>query len=301
MQFLVTGASGMIGTEVVSHLTAGGHSVIRLSRSVSAPDPGRIHWNPEVDDELQLPETGFDGVVHLAGENIGSGRWNEGKKTRIRESRLSGARLLCGALARLKRPPRVLVSASAVGYYGDRGDEILDEQSSAGRGFLASVCRDLEAEIALAGERRIRSVSLRFGVVLSQKAGALRAMLRPFRAGLGGALGDGRQYMSWIALEDAGLAVEHCLGTESLQGPVVGASPRPVTNLEFVKTLGKILGRPAVLRVPAFALRCAFGEMADETLLASQRVNPARLLSTRFLFRYPDLESTLRALLGRPA
>ncbi|MGH9434881.1 MAG: TIGR01777 family oxidoreductase [Terriglobia bacterium] len=301
MKFLVSGASGMIGTEIVSRLTASGGEVIRLTRAASSPDGARIHWNPEADEAPELPEIEFDTVIHLAGENIASGRWNEERKARIRESRVNGARLLSFALARLKHPARVLVGASAVGYYGDRGDEILDEESSAGRGFLASVCRELEDEIALAGERGTRTVRLRFGVVLSERAGALRAMLRPFRAGLGGALGSGRQYMSWITLEDAARAIEHCVRTEPLRGPVIGASPQPATNREFVRSLGRVLGRPAALRVPAFALRLALGEMAGELLLGSQRAHPARLLSTGFLFLNPDLEGALRSLLGPTA
>ncbi|MGH9396185.1 MAG: TIGR01777 family oxidoreductase [Terriglobia bacterium] len=301
MQFLVSGASGMIGSAVVSRLIAGGHGIIRLTRASSSPDFSRIHWNPESDIAPDLPETTFDAVIHLAGESVGSARWSERKKARIRESRVNGARLLCGSLARLKRPPRVLVSASAAGYYGDRGDDILDEESGPGSGFLAGVCRDVEAEIALAGEQGIRAISLRFGVVLSKEAGSLAVMLRPFRMGLGGALGSGRQYMSWIALDDAAGVIEHCLRTEALRGPVIAASPCPVTNRQFVKTLGQVLGRPAALPLPAFALRLALGQVAGELLLASQRLNPVRLKSTGFLFRYPELEGALRSLLGRTA
>ncbi|MDE3180129.1 MAG: TIGR01777 family oxidoreductase [Acidobacteriota bacterium] len=299
MHFLISGASGMIGSELVSRLTARGHAITRLTRGDSSPDFYQIHWNPELEVAPVLPGVPFDAVIHLAGENVGARRWDKWKKAHIRDSRVSGARILCDAISRMKPPPRVFVSASAVGYYGDRGDEMLDEESGPGAGFLAGVCRDLEAEVAFAGQQGIRSVSLRFGVVLSDKGGALAAMLRPFRLGLGGVMGSGRQYMSWITLDDAVRALEHCLETETLHGPVVAATPRPVTNREFAKTLGKVLNRPALLPAPSFALQLAFGEMAREMLLSSQRVKPGKLLATGFSFHQPELEPALRALLCR--
>lgn len=298
MRYLVSGASGMIGSALVAHLTAHGHDVVSLSRAPSSPDFRRIHWNPESDIAPDLPDAPFDAVVHLAGESIASGRWNERKKAKIRESRVNGARLLCAAISRLRPPPRTLLGASAVGYYGSRGDEFLDEESGAGLGFLASVCLDLEAEIAFAREYGVRAVSLRFGMVLNERGGALARMLPPFRLGLGGRLGDGRQYMSWITLEDAVRAIEHCLDTESLAGPVIAASPHPVTNREFAKTLGRVLGRPAIFPVPGVFLRLALGEMAGELLLASQRVNPVCLPSTGFVFRSLRLPDALQAILG---
>lgn len=297
MQFLVSGASGMIGSAVVSRFTASGHRVLRLTRSLAPAGSGSINWNPESGQAPALPDGEIDAVIHLAGENIGSGRWNKLKKERIRNSRIAGARMLLQSLACLRNPPKVLLAASAVGYYGDRGDEILREDSSPGTGFLAGVCRELEAEVGLAGERGIRAVSLRFGVVLSRIGGALPMMLRPFRIGLGGALGSGRQFMSWIVLEDAVRVIEHCLAAESLLGAVNASSPQPVRNHDFAKVLGRVLRRPALLAVPSFALRLAVGEMADEALLASQRVEPARLQSSNFAFRCPDLEGALRNLL----
>lgn len=299
MRVLVSGASGLIGSALVERLTADGHEVVRLTRRRG--QAGEIYWDPVSDVPPALPEAGIDAAVHLAGENVGSGRWTERKRALIRDSRVNGARLLAAALARLKPLPGALVGASAVGYYGDRGDEVLDEQSGPGAGFLARVCRDAEAEIAFAGQTGIRAVSLRFGLVLAVRGGALAAMLPVFRMGLGGWLGSGRQYLSWIALDDAVSAVEFCLTTPSLEGPVIAASPFPVTSRAFAQALGRAVGRPALLPVPAFALRLRFGEMAREMLLASQRVNPTRLTSAGFQFRFPDLDGALRAALGQRA
>lgn len=299
MRVLVSGASGLIGSALVARLTAGGHEVVRLTRRRG--QAAAIYWDPASDVPPVLPDERVDAAVHLAGENVGSGRWTESKRALIRDSRVNGARLLAAALARLKPLPSVLVGASAVGYYGNRGDEVLDEQSGPGTGFLAHVCRDAEAEIAFAGQTGIRAVSLRFGMVLSARGGALAAMLPIFRLGLGGPLGSGRQYLSWIALDDSASALEFCLTTPSLDGPVIAASPHPVTSRAFAQALGRTLGRPAFLPAPAFALRMRFGEMATEMLLASQRVNPVRLTSAGFQFRFPDLEGALRAALGETA
>jgi len=241
---------------------------------------------------------GLDAVVHLTGENIATGRWTAEKKAKIRDSRVGGTRVLCDSLAGLKQPPKVMVCASATGYYGDRGDELLTEESTSGTGFLAGVCREWEAAAKPAVQKGIRVVHLRFGMVLSGAGGALAKLLPPFRMGLGGVLGTGRQYISWIALDDLLGVIAHALTTEALQGPVNAVTPNPVTNQEFTRTLGWLLSRFTVFPIPAAAARLAFGEMADEVLLASQRVQPTRLLATGYRFRYPDLEGALRHSLG---
>jgi uncharacterized protein (TIGR01777 family) len=238
-------------------------------------------------------------VVHLAGENIATGRWTAQKKARILESRVQGTRLLCEAIMQLVKPPKVFVSASAVGYYGDRGTQLLREESAPGKGFLAEVCRAWEAAAAPVAQRGLRLVYLRLGVVLSPAGGALAKMLVPFRLGAGGVVGTGKQYMPWVALDDVVGAIHHVLTTETLQGPVNVVAPELMTNETFTKTLGRVLGRPTVLPMPAFAVRLAFGEMADPLLLASARVEPARLMASGYTFRYPELESALRSLLGK--
>jgi uncharacterized protein (TIGR01777 family) len=280
MNTLITGSTGLVGRSLVAFLTSGGHHVTRLARG----------WT-------EIP-TGVDGVVHLAGEPI-VGRWNRAKKRRILESREEGTRRLCEALARMETPPRVLVSASAVGFYGDRGDEVLTEESRGGTGFLPDVCRAWEAACAPARERGIRVVHPRIGVVLSGAGGALGKMLPLFRLGLGGRIGDGRQWFSWVALDDLIGIILHALVTESLEGPVNAVAPRAVTNAEFTRALARVLGRPAVIPVPGFALRAVFGESADAMLLAGQRVDPARLRASGYVWRYPDLDGALRHLLGR--
>jgi uncharacterized protein (TIGR01777 family) len=243
---------------------------------------------------------GLDAVVHLAGENIATGRWNAAKKARIRDSRVQGTRLLCEALAQLVHPPRVLISTSAIGYYGDRGAHTLRENSAPGRGFLAEVCQAWEAATAPAVQRGLRVVLLRLGMVLSPTGGALARMLTPFRLGLGGVVGSGQQYMSWIALADVLGAIRHILDTETLHGPVNAVAPQPVANQVFTTVLGTVLHRPTRFPLPAFVARLAFGEMADALLLASTRVLPAQLQASGYTFQYPDLEATLRHLLGRP-
>ncbi len=224
--------------------------------------------------------------------------WTPAVKARIRDSRVNGTRLLCEALARLSNPPRVLVCASAIGYYGDRGDEVLDEASSPGSGFLPEVCQEWEAATEPARAAGIRVVNLRFGVILSPSGGALAKMLTPFKLGAGGRIGDGRQWMSWIALDDVIDAIAYALNTESLAGPANCVAPQPVTNLEFTKTLGRVLHRPTIFPMPAVAARIAFGEMADALLLASARVLPKELSAAGYPFRYPQLEGALRHMLG---
>ncbi len=240
-------------------------------------------------------EEGLEAVVHLAGEPI-AGRWTAKKKERIRESRLGGTRQLCEALAKLERPPRVLVSASAIGYYGDRGTEPLNEDSPAGKGFLADVCRGWEAATLPAAEAGIRVVNLRFGIVLSGDGGALARMLWPFRVGVGGTVGSGRQFWSWVAIEDAIGAIQHALNTEWARGPINVVSPNAVTNREFTKTLGRVLRRPTVFPMPGLAARAVFGEMAEALLLNSARVQPIRLEGSGYRFCFPGLEATLRHL-----
>jgi uncharacterized protein len=297
----ITGASGLIGRSLSPFLTTGGHEVVRLVRRRAGA--GEVSWNYEQARVDTAGLEGLDTVVHLAGENIGA-RWTQDRRRRIIESRVIGTRFLSETLARLTRPPRVLVSASAVGIYGDRGEEILTEASSAldaPRDFLTEVGREWEAATEPARAAGIRVVLVRFGIVLSPAGGALGRMLPPFRLGLGGPLGSGRQYMSWVAIDDLLGAIHHAMMTEALAGPVNVTAPQPVTGRAFATTLGRVLDRPALLPVPALALRLAFGEMADVAMLSSTRALPARLQESGYQFRYPDLESALRYLLGRAA
>ena len=299
MRVLLTGGSGLVGSALAPLLVANGHEVVRLIRP-STPAAGReslATWNPEA-GQIDLSHAGHpDAVVHLAGETIAQ-RWTPEIKRRVRASRVHGTRLLCEALTGMASPPKVLVCASATGFYGDRGDESLDETSAAGKGFLAEVCREWEAASAPAAERGIRIVQLRIGLALSPKGGALGKMLPVFRFGLGGRLGNGRAYWSWIALDDLLEVIRHALTTEALLGAVNAVSPNPVTNAEFTKTLGGVLRRPAILPVPRFAVELLFGEMGREAMLASFRVKPAKLIESNFKFRFPDLAPALRHLVG---
>jgi hypothetical protein len=297
MHVLVSGASGLIGSALVPFLTAGGHRVSRLVRSRAAAG-GQVPWDPASGELDRDKLDGLEAVVHLAGESL-FGLWTEGKRRRIRQSRIEATHKLGESLARLESPPKVFLGASAIGYYGDRGEERLDEDSRPGSGFLADLCRDWEAAAEPIARRGTRVVNLRFGVVLSPKGGALAKMLTPFKMGVGGTLGNGRQYMSWIAIDDAVGAVGHALATEPLKGPVNVVAPGAVTNQEFTKTLGRVLHRPTVLPVPAPMLRLLFRDMAQEVLLGSQRVEPSRLLGSGYAFRHAQLEGALRQLLGR--
>lgn len=298
MHMLMTGASGLIGSALVPLLTAGGHAVTRLVRSTPRPGQAEIPWDPATHSIPTPALEGFDAVIHLAGESIAQ-RWTAEKKARIRDSRVQGTRLLCDAIAQLVKPPKVLLSASAIGYYGDRGEKSVREDSAPGTGFLAEVCQDWEAATAPAVQGGVRVVRLRLGVVLSPAGGALAQMLLPFRLGMGGVVGSGKQYISWVALDDVLGAVQHALSTETLDGPVNVVAPQPVTNYEFTQTLGKVLGRPTWVPLPAFAARLMFGEMADALLLASTRVMPARLQDAGYTFQYPELEGALRHLLRK--
>ena len=300
MDVVVSGSSGLIGRALRSALIAAGHGVRRLvRRPPSRPD--EIAWDP---DHGTIDTQGLEGagaVVHLAGESIGARRWNEDHKARVYASRVRGTRLLAETLARLDRPPGTLVGASAVGYYGDRGTEVLTEDSSPGTGFLARVCIEWEAATEPARQAGLRVACIRTGLVLSAEDGLLPRMLLPFRLGLGARLGRGDQYWSWITISDEIRAILHLLTTD-VAGGVNLTSPNPVTNADFTRILGRVLGRPAALRVPAAVLRVGLGaEMARDMMLGGQRVRPTRLLESGFTFHDPDLEPALRGLLGRDA
>ena len=300
MNLLVSGSTGLIGSRLIFLLGSEGHHITRLVRSTPRPGEAEIHWDPRVNSIDTADLENLDGVVHLAGANIASSRWTEARKAEIRDSRIKGTRLLCETLGQLSRPPRVLVCASAVGYYGDCGDEVLREGHEPGQGFLAEVCQAWEEATVPALEKNIRVVHLRFGLILSPAGGALARMLLAFRLGLGGKIGHGRQYISWIALDDAVGAIRHALMVDALQGPVNAVAPNPVTNARFTRILGRVLGRPSHLRLPALVARLALGEMADALLLASTRVEPARLLGTGYEFLHPELEGALQDLLKGP-
>lgn len=292
---LVTGSSGPIGAALLPTLSAAGYSVTRMVRHPSN-SPNEISW-----DAMQPLDpskvSGFDAVVHLAGETI-MGRWTDSKKKKIHDSRVQGTRNLSEALAHASARPRVFVCGSAIGYYGNRGDEMLPEDSSPGRGFLAGVCVEWEAATKAAEQSGIRTAHIRTGVVLSRDGGALTTMLPPFRMGLGGRIGDGRQWFSWIHIQDHVNAILHVMNNEEVRGPVNLVAPNPVTNAEFTKALASVLSRPAVFPMPAFAARLVFGQMGEELLLASQRVEAKKLDQSGFRFQYSDLRPALQALLA---
>lgn len=296
MKILVSGSTGLIGTALVPALEAEGHTVNRLVRKEPTSE-NQIFWNPGSKMDASKIE-GFDAVVHLAGESI-IGRWNAEKKTKIRNSRVEGTTSLAKGLASLSNPPKTLVCASAIGYYGDRGNELLKEDSPPGTGFLPEVCKEWEDATAAASEKGIRVLNTRFGIVLSDKGGAVKNMLTPFKLGLGGKVGSGNQYYSWIAIDDVAEGIKHVLRNESLVGPVNFVSPNPVTNEEFTRILAKVVHRPALLPMPAFAARKVFGEMADALLLASAKVEPSKLLESHYPFQYPELEGALRNILDQ--
>jgi uncharacterized protein (TIGR01777 family) len=297
LNILVSGSTGLIGSALITALAREGHRVVRLTRSEGTGDDD-IRWDPSAGmiDAARLE--GINAVVHLAGESV-QGRWTSAKKSRIRDSRVRGTRLLAETIARLPVPPRVMVSASATGYYGDRGNEFLREESGPGSNFLAGVCQEWEASTALAREVGMRVVCPRFGLVISTEGGALAATLPIFKLGGGGKIGGGKQYWPWVAIDDVVGAILHALMTDSIEGPVNVAAPDPPTNAEYTKTLGRVLNRPTVLPLPATAARIALGQLADELLLASQRVEPTKLKESGYTFRYPELERALRHLLGR--
>jgi len=302
-RFLVSGSTGLVGTALTALLSAGGHHVTRLSRGEGArPDPlgaSRVEWDPVRGVLNPEAVSGHDVVVHLAGENVAGGLWTEERKARIRDSRVNGTQLLSRALAATPHPPEVLVCASAVGFYGDRGNMEVDEGSAAGSGFLAETGVEWEQAADAARQAGIRVVHLRIGIVLTPAGGALARMLPPFRMGVGGPLGSGRQFWSWIAIDDLLGAILHVAASDHLDGPVNAVAPEHVRNAEFSATLGRVLRRPAIMPAPAAALRLLLGEMADEMLLGGAQVLSSRLLESGFTFRYPDLEGALRHLLGR--
>jgi uncharacterized protein len=296
MDILVTGASGLVGRALCAFLTTGGHRVRKLVRR-AATEPDEFRWDPKEGAVDAAAVEGLDAVVHLAGENIAAGRWTDEQKDRIRSSRVDGTRSIVNAIKAAKVKPKAFISASAIGFYGDRGDERLNEESAPGGGFLAEVVEAWEEQSR--GIEDIRTVQLRFGVILSPAGGALAKMLLPFQMGGGGRIGTGKQWMSWIALDDVVGAIHHSLLTEALSGPVNAVAPNPMTNAEYTGILGAVLNRPTIFPMPAFAARLAFGEMADELLLGSQRVQPGRLEETGYRFSYPELEGALRHQLGR--
>jgi uncharacterized protein (TIGR01777 family) len=297
MKMLVSGSHGLVGRALVRALIDDGHEVVRLVRHDRTLGTFEIEWHPNQGrvDAQQLE--GFDAVVHLAGESIASGRWSDEKKRAIRDSRVKGTALLSETFAQLSQPPSVFVCASAIGYYGNRGDELLTETSGPGNDFLASVCVEWEAATRPAVEKGIRTVKTRFGIILDGNGGALAKMLTPFRMGIGGRVGDGKQWMSWITLEDVVAGLKFMLLDPAARGPVNFVAPKPVTNAEFTRTLGRVLARPTFFPVPAFGVRLAFGEMADALLLSSQRVEPVVLEEKGFPFYWPTLEPALWNLL----
>jgi uncharacterized protein len=292
----ITGASGLVGSALGLALAARGDEVIPLVRSATPQRPGAALWDPETERIDASAIEDLDAVVHLAGESIAGGRWTSERRRRIRDSRVLGTRLLCRTLARLERPPRVLISASAVGYYGDRGDEWLDERSSSGIGFISELCRAWEAEVEPAATRGVRVVRLRLGLVLTARGGALGSMLPLFRLGLGGRLGSGRQHLSFVTLPDLLALLKFAIDTDSLRGPVNAVAPHPSTNAAFTRALARRLSRPAILPVPGWALRAALGGFASE-LLASRRVTPSAAVRAGFAFAHATLESALATAL----
>lgn len=301
MKVLISGASGMVGTRLTQELESSGHSITSLSTSKPSSED-TIRWDPSRGQVDASRLEGFDAVVHLAGESVVganpvTGRWTEEKKAEIMDSRRDGTTLLANALAGLSDKPEVLVSASAIGYYGSRGNELLSEESEPGNDFLANVCKVWEASAGPARSAGIRVVHPRIGVVLSRDGGALGATLPIFKLGLGGRIGDGKQYVSWIALDDLVGAIHHAIDNDSVVGPMNVGSPNPVTNSEYTKVLGDVLGRPTFLPLPAPAARAMLGEVADALLLASARVEPEVLARTGYQFRHPELRGALRSIL----
>lgn len=298
MRILISGANGLIGTALQSELHRRGHAVVRLTRGSAGPDA--VHWDPMAGEIDTAGLEGVQAVVHLAGESIAESRWTDEQKARILESRTRGTTLLAEAVVGMASPPSVVLSGSAIGYYGDRGDEVLTEASAPGTDFLADVCVRWEAAAQLFGAAGIRTCTLRTGIVLDADGGALAKQLLPFKLGVGGRLGSGRQWQSWITLEDEVGAICHLLDAD-VEGPVNLTAPNPVTNQEFTSTLGGVLHRPTLLPIPTFAPALLYGrELVESLLLVSQRVQPSALLDSGYVFAHPTLEPALRAVLDRP-
>jgi uncharacterized protein len=295
MKILISGSTGLIGSALLRAAASAGYTVIPLVRKRGVDSS--VYWDPDAGTIDSAALEGVDCVVHLAGESIASGRWTAARKARILGSRVKGTTLLASALARMNRRPSVLVSGSAIGAYGDCGDRILTEESPMGSDFLAGVCREWENATTPASNAGIRVVHLRTGIVLAKDGGALPKMVLPFKLGVGGRIGSGMQYMSWIDLEDEVQVILHCIKKESIHGPINSTATLPVRNAEFTKVLGRVLSRPTVLSMPAFMARLVLGEMADALLLSSQRIEPAKLVASGYTFRRPNLEDTLRRIL----
>jgi uncharacterized protein len=307
MRILVSGSTGLVGSALMKRLPREGHEVLRLVRpetrhhernAESGSGSAEVAWSP-LDGKLGAGADGADAVVHLAGVSIADGRWNEARKRALRDSRVAGTHNLIGALKELKRPPRIFIAASAIGFYGSRGDEELTEASSTGSDFLAQVCQDWEVESARAADFGARVVILRSGVILAKNGGALPKIALPFRLGAGGPIGSGRQWMSWIALEDVTGIVSYALSNAEMTGSFNVVAPQPVRNADFGRALGRVLHRPAIFPTPAFVLRLALGQMADALLLSSQRVLPQKIEQAGYRFGYPELEGALRSVLGK--
>ncbi|PYS73844.1 MAG: TIGR01777 family protein [Acidobacteria bacterium] len=296
MKIAIAGASGLVGSALIPILQSDGNQITRLVRS--SPKAGEIEWHPNQDEVSTQSLQGFDVIINLAGENIAGGRWTDEQKRKIRDSRVNGTHLLSEAIAKMSSKPQAFICASATGIYGDRDDEVLNEQSESGGGFLAGVCREWEKATEPANKAGVRVVNLRFGPILARDGGMLSKLLTPFKMGMGGKVGSGKQHISWIALDDAVSAIKLAIDRQTIHGPLNVVSPNPVTNEEFTKTLGHVLNRPTALAMPAFAARLAFGEMADEMLLASQKVMPKKLTSAGFQFQYPQLEAAMRKYVG---
>lgn len=296
MKIAIAGASGLVGSALIPHLESEGAEIIRLVRNSARTN--EIEWHPNQDEIDPEKLNGFDAIVNLAGENVSEGRWTEEKKRRIHDSRVHGTHLLSEAIVRAPHKPQVFLCASATGIYGDRDNETLDEQSESGGGFLAGVCREWEKATEPASKAGVRVVNLRFGPILSRQGGMMEKMLTPFKVGLGGKIGSGKQFISWVAIDDAIGAMLLALKDNSVRGPLNIVSPNPVTNEEFTRRLGEALSRPTVMAMPAFAARLAFGEMADEMLLTSQRVVPKKLGAAGFQFRFSKLEQALRSYIS---
>ena len=297
MKIAITGSTGLVGSSLVTFLEKKGHDVYRLVRSKKNLSQNHIFWNPEKNEIEKEKLEGLDVVIHLAGDSVASGRWTAAKKKSIRDSRVIGTQFLAKTISTLKKTPHTILSASAIGFYGNRGDEILTEESEPGSGFLTEVCLEWEKAWDAVLDKEIRLCFLRIGMVLDKTGGALDKMLLPFKLGLGGVAGNGQQFMSWIALSDLIGAIDFLMRDKKLSGPFNMVGPMPVTNREFTKTLGKVLHRPTFFALPEFVIKTVFGEMGEQLLLTSAHVIPKRLMEAGFQFQWNNLEKYLKNIL----